>query len=112
MPTAESTPLFNYEISEAGNEKDGYNTTIKCRGKVTSQTSHEVQELVKPLIARGGRIVLDFADVTQVDSMGLGTLVRLKVSAINAGYCTLELENISPRIQELLRLTKLTDLFS
>jgi anti-anti-sigma factor len=112
MATAESTPLFTYEISEAGNEKDGYNTTIKCHGKVISQTANEVQELVKPLIARGGRIVLDFAEVTQVDSMGLGALVRLKISAINAGYCTLELENISPRIQELLRLTKLTELFS
>jgi anti-anti-sigma factor len=112
MATVESTPLFTYEISEAGNEKDGYDTTIQCHGKVIAQTSQEVQDLVKPLIARGGRIVLDFADVTQVDSMGLGTLVRLKVSAINVGYCTLELENISQRVQELLRLTKLTELFS
>jgi anti-anti-sigma regulatory factor len=44
--------------------------------------------------------------------MGLGTLVGLKVSAINEGYCTLKLEKLSPRIQELLRLTKLTQIFS
>ena len=43
--------------------------------------------------------------------MGLGALVGLKVSAINAGYCTLELKNLSKRIQELLRITNLTELF-
>jgi anti-anti-sigma regulatory factor len=47
-----------------------------------------------------------------VDSSGLGTLVGLKVSAVGAGYCTLECANLSPRVQELLRLTKLTHLFS
>lgn len=112
MVTAESTPLFTYEISEAGNEKDGYNTTITCHGKVINQTADEVKKLVKPLIARGGRVILDFREVTQVDSSGLGTLVGLKISAVNAGYCTLELENLSERVQELLSLTKLTQLFS
>jgi len=112
MAAAESTPLFTYEIAETGNEKDGYHTTIACHGKVVNQTAYEVKALVKPLIARGGRIVLDFADVTQVDSSGLGTLVGLKVSAANAGYCTLELRNLSQRVQELLNLTKLTQLFS
>jgi len=47
-----------------------------------------------------------------MDSLGLGTLVGLKVSAINEGYCKLKLENLSPRLQELLKLTSLTSLFS
>ena len=112
MATAETAPLFTYEISEGGNEKDGYDTTIKCHGKIISQTTNEVKELVKPLITRGGRIVLDFADVTQVDSSGLGALVGLKISAVNTGFCTLELQNLSQRVQDLLKLTKLTELFS
>jgi anti-anti-sigma factor len=112
MATAESGPLFTYEISEAGNEKDGYDTTITCHGKVITQTTNQIKELVKPLIARGGRIVLDFADVTQVDSSGLGTLVGLKISSVNTGHGTLVLENLSQRVKELLKLTKLTDLFS
>ena len=67
---------------------------------------------MKPLIPQGGTIVIDLKDVTFLDSLGLGTLVGLKVSAINEGYCTLRLENLSPRIQELVKLTSLTKLFS
>ena len=47
-----------------------------------------------------------------MDSAGLGVLVGLKISAIGAGYCTLEFTNLSPRVKELLHLTKLTQLFS
>ena len=43
--------------------------------------------------------------------MGLGALVGLKASAIGKGYCTLVLEHLTPRVQELLRLTSLTELF-
>jgi hypothetical protein len=39
-------------------------------------------------------------------------LVGLKVSAINEGYCTLELVNLSPRVKELLRITNLKQLFA
>jgi anti-anti-sigma factor len=73
-----------------------------------------LKEVVKPLIASGGgrHIQIDVGSVEYVDSSGLGTLVGLKASAINAGYCTLELVNLSPRIAELLRITKLTQLFA
>jgi anti-anti-sigma factor len=56
--------------------------------------------------------MVDLTDVSFMDSIGLGTLVGLKVSAINEGFCTLTLVNVWPRIQELLRLTHLTSLFS
>jgi len=39
--------------------------------------------------------------------MGLGALVSLKVSAINKGYCTLELINLSPKVRQLLSITNL-----
>jgi anti-anti-sigma factor len=110
--STESAPLFTYEVAEAGNAETGYITTIACHGRVVTQTAGELKDLVKPLITRGGRIVLDFTDVAGVDSSGLGALVGLKISALGAGYCTLECTNLSPRVQELLRLTKLTHLFS
>jgi anti-sigma B factor antagonist len=77
-----------------------------------NQTAGELREIVKPLIPKGGTIMVDLTDVNFMDSMGLGTLVGLKVSAINEGFCTLTLVNVGPRIQELLRLTHLTSLFS
>jgi len=102
---------FNSEIEKS--IQDGIPvTTVRCHGRLVHQTAGELKTLVKPLILAGGAIVIDLGEVTYLDSMGLGTLVGLKVSAINEGYCTLKLEKLSPRIQELLRLTKLTQIFS
>ena len=111
MPTAPEA-VFHYEIQKSEDDTTGSITTIVCHGKVVSETSAQVKELVKPLIPLGGRIVLDLTDVDFMDSLGLGTLVGLKVSAIHQGYCTLELVNLTPRIQELVKLTSLTKLFS
>ncbi len=87
-------------------------TTVLCHGRLVNQTAGTVKDIVKPMIPQGGIIVIDLADVTFLDSLGLGTLVGLKVSAINEGYCQLRLENLTPRLQELLSLTNLTKLFS
>ena len=110
MPT---TPeVFHYEVEKSGDETTGPITTIFCHGRVVSETSGQIKEVVKPLIPGGGRIVLDLTDVSYVDSSGLGTLVGLKVSALREGYCKVELVNLSPRVKELLRLSNLTQLFS
>ncbi len=87
-------------------------TTVRCHGRLINQTAGELKDIVKPLIPQGGSIVIDLSNVSYLDSLGLGTLVGLKVSAINEGYCTLTLENLTPRIQELLKLTNLTKLFA
>jgi anti-sigma B factor antagonist len=107
------TPDISFHCDVEKSVEDGVNvTTVRCHGRLINQTAGEVKDIVKPLIPQGGSIVIDLKDVTYLDSLGLGTLVGLKVSAINEGYVTLTLENISPRIQELFRLTNLTQLFS
>ncbi len=87
-------------------------TIVKCRGKLVSDTALHLKDVVKPLISRGGRIVIDMANVEQLDSSGLGALVGLKASAINQGYCILELANMTARVLDLLRITNLTHMFS
>jgi anti-anti-sigma factor len=109
MPAAQHT--FHCEVEKSGDAATERVAKVICHGSLVNQTSGELKEVVKPLIADGGRIILDFGDVTFVDSLGLGTLVGLKVSAISQGYCTLEFEHLSARVQELLRLTKLTEMF-
>jgi anti-sigma B factor antagonist len=84
---------------------------VTCHGRLVAGTSNTLKEAVKPLIKEGGEIIVDLGDVEFVDSMGLGSLVGLKVSAIGAGYCTLEFKNLSQRVQELMKMTHLTDLF-
>ncbi len=103
--------VFHCEVQKSEDET-GPITTILCHGKLVSETSAQVKEVVKPLIPLGGHIVLDLTDVSYLDSSGLGTLVGLKVSALKEGYCKLELVNLSPRVKELLRLSNLTQLFA
>lgn len=112
MSTAPGT-AFHYQIEEIRDEQRGYTvTTIKCHGKLTSENTDELRKTVQPLIQRGGRIALDFADLQYLDSSGLGAIVGLKVSAINRGLCVLELVNLTPRVKQLLSLTNLLQLFS
>jgi len=109
--TNTSDAAFRCEVENS--VEDGVKvTTVRCYGRLINQTSSEVKDVVKPLIPQGGVIVIDLKDVTFLDSLGLGTLVGLKVSAINEGYCTLKMENLTPRVKELLKLTNLTNLFS
>ncbi len=101
-----SSPPFGYEL-----ELSGDTTLVKCHGRVVSETAGDLKQLIKPMIPKCRRIVLDLTDVSFVDSSGLGTLVGLKVSAGAAAYCTLEFINFSPHVKELLKITKLNQLF-
>jgi anti-anti-sigma factor len=103
---------FHYEIEKSTDEKGWPVATIRCHGKIVSENTAEVRALVCPLIERGGRITLDFSDLQFLDSSGLGTIVSLKVSAIHRGNCKLELVHLTPRIEKLLLLTNLFELFA
>ena len=50
--------------------------------------------------------MLDLTDLSIMDSIGLGTLVRLYVSAKAGGSCVV-LVNIGPRVRQLLGITNL-----
>ena len=103
---------LRWELEESADDAGYMTSKVKFYGRIISSTARELEKPVKPLIARGGRILLDLTDVDYMDSMGLGALVALKVSAINKGYCTLELVNLTPRLRQLLRLTNLLQMFS
>jgi anti-anti-sigma factor len=105
---------FHYQVEKLKDKDERGNqvTTVTCHGKLVSDATKEIKEAVRALIPLGGRIVVDLADVSSLDSAGLGALVGLKVSAINQGYCILEFANMTPRVLELLRITHLTQMFS
>jgi anti-sigma B factor antagonist len=98
------------DVEKSGDTSTGRVATVTCHGRLVAGTSDVIKETVKPLIAEGGKIIVDVADVQYIDSMGLGALVGLKISAIGAGYCTLQYENLSKKVQELISITHLTDL--
>jgi anti-anti-sigma factor len=103
---------FYYDVAKSEDDQGNKVTTIKCHGRLIAGNSGAITEVVKPLIQNGGRIIIDVADVSYLDSSGLGALVGLKASAMRQGYCILELVNMTPRIMELLRITRLTQLFA
>jgi len=111
MPTPSGT-AFQYEIEETRDENNFVVTVVKCRGRLVSENAAELREVVHPLILRGGRIALDFANLEYMDSSGLGAVVGLKVSAVSRGLCVLMLWNLTPRIKQLLTMTDLLQLFS
>ncbi len=105
-------PAFHYELTQTHDDVMGRITTVACHGRLTNETAGKFKDAIKPIIADGGKITVDFADVSYLDSSGLGALVGLKVSALHKGLCTLELINISDRIKDLLSLANLTKLFA
>ena len=83
---------------------EGNSTVVKCSGKLIAGLTDALRAEVKSLIPNAKRIILDLTDLEKMDSMGLGTVVGLYVSAKAAG-CDLVLVNLSKRVRELLRMT-------
>jgi anti-sigma B factor antagonist len=83
---------------------------VHCTGKINSGTSALLQTTVRNLIPETECLVLDLTDVTYMDSSGLGAIVGLYVSA-KRQHCRLKLINLSQRLQQLFRLTKLASIF-
>ena len=104
---------FRYEVEKLPDDQQGNKvTSIICHGRLISENSNEIKELVKPLIPLGGRIIIDLGDLTFLDSSGLGALVGLKVTAIKQGLVRLEFANMTPRVLDLLRMSNLMQTFS
>ena len=92
-------------------ERAGDSAVVKCGGKLVAGVSDFLYTEVHPLLGSTKRIVLDLTDLAYMDSMGLGTIVRLYASAKAAG-CELQLINFGKRIRQLLGMTNLLDIFT
>jgi len=101
MPAAAAVSLLTLEV-----ERSGDVSTVKCHGKLVMGVCDVLSRTVRELIPRSKRVVLDLTDLQQMDSLGLGTIVRLYVSAKAGGSC-LVLINMAPRIRQLLGVTNL-----
>jgi len=86
-------------------------TTVHCNGKITSDTVELLKTTVKPLLAESKQVVLDLANVSYMDSSGLGTVVGLYASA-KSSSCQVKLANLNQRLKELLTVTRLSALMA
>lgn len=106
MPGEAAGKIITVEI-----EKNGSVATVRLRGRLIAGVNEYVYSQVRPLMPEMKRIVLDLGEVTQMDSMGLGAMVRLYVSGKSAGS-SLELMHLGKRIREVLGITHLLDVFT
>ncbi|MFZ3263670.1 MAG: STAS domain-containing protein [Terriglobales bacterium] len=92
-------------------EKTPNEVTIRCAGRITMENTDQLRDTARNLIAENKRLVLDFSDVSYLDSSGLGMIVGLYVSAKRA-KCQLKVINLSPRVKEIFTLTRLEEALS
>src|SRR5579863_9294481 len=87
-------------------------TVIEIEGRIVlGEESNAFREKVKGLLASGKKkIVLNLANVTYIDSAGLGTLVATFHSARSQG-ASLKLANLGAKFKEVLQVTKLMTVF-
>ena len=81
---------------------------LLLRGPLTIQTTPQFERAVRNENAE--TMILDLSDVPYIDSVGLGSLVATYVSHQKAGRC-LVLTGVTPRVQKVLKITKVTDFF-
>ncbi len=92
-------------------ERNGTTAVVHCHGNLVAGVGNVLYSQICQLLPDSKRIVLDLADVKNMDSMGLGTLVRGYVSARSSG-CELVLMHLGPRVRELLGITHLLTVFT
>ena len=87
-------------------------TVIEIEGRIVlGEESNSFREKVKSLLAAGKKkIVLNLANVSYIDSAGLGTLVATFHSSRSQG-ATLKLANLGQKFKEVLQVTKLMTVF-
>jgi anti-sigma B factor antagonist len=102
----ESEKVLTFEI-----EPEGDTAVVKCHGRLVLGTADELYQAVKPLLPQTKAIIIDLADLTYVDSMGLGTLVRLYASSRQEG-CEFKLLHLGKQVRNVLRMTNLLSVFS
>jgi len=92
-------------------EVDGV-TVVALDGRIVlGEESNALREKVKSLVAEGKKkIVLNMANISFIDSAGLGTLVAAHHSAKGQG-ASLRLCHLGAKFSEVLQITKLMTIF-
>jgi anti-sigma B factor antagonist len=98
-------------INTKSREVDGV-TVVDISGKITlGEASTALRAAVAAALAKGSKkILLNLADVSYVDSAGLGELVSAYTTVKNAGG-SLKLLNLTKKVSDLLVITKLVTVF-
>jgi len=95
------------------NKQIGDVSVVILKGRIVlGEGSSALREVVKRLVEEGKKkIVLNMANVTYIDSAGLGTLVAAQVNAKKQDTALL-LSDLGNKFYEVLQVTRLLTVFS
>ncbi len=87
-------------------------TVVDISGRITlGDDLAELRQLIRSLLSQGQKsILLNLADVTYIDSSGIGELVSGFTAASNQGG-HLKLLHLTKKVHDLLQITKLLTVF-
>jgi anti-sigma B factor antagonist len=87
-------------------------TVIDVSGRITlGEGCTQLRQMIRDLLSKGGKsILLNLADVTYIDSSGIGELVSAFTAVSNQGG-QLKLLNLTKKVHDLLQITKLYTVF-
>lgn len=92
---------MEYTVSE----KNNY-VIVKLKGELDVASSIQARDIFKGLIDKGKvNIIIDFSDVTFIDSSGLGIIVVAYRNVKEKGGA-IKFANVSPRIKKLFEITR------
>lgn len=97
---------------KASERQVGKVTIIDLNGRITlGEESAVLRNLVRDAVTRGHKnILLNLADVSYIDSAGIGQLVSCFTSLRNQGG-ELKLMHLTKRVSDVLQITKLYTVF-
>ena len=87
-------------------------TVVDLSGRITlGEASGQIRATVRNLLdSNVSKLVLNLAEVSYIDSSGLGELVSAYTTARSKG-CTVKLLHVQAKVQDLLTVTKLYTVF-
>jgi anti-sigma B factor antagonist len=87
-------------------------TVIDASGRITlGEGSSTFRDTIRELATKGNKkLLLNLADVSYIDSSGIGEMVSGFTSVTNQGG-QLKLLNLTKRVKDLLQITKLYTVF-
>ncbi|MDD3147671.1 MAG: STAS domain-containing protein [Candidatus Riflebacteria bacterium] len=92
-------------------QKSNSITLVVLRGEIGTDTVNQFKEKMDAIVNEGRkRLIMDFQDVSYLNSMGLG-VVAATLKKVKKDKGDLKLINLSPAVQELFELTRLTKVF-
>lgn len=88
-------------------------TIFRLNGKILiGEGDEQLRQAIEDFISEGGeKLILDMANVSDVDGAGMGELVRVYTAIARASDSPLKLLNLSQRIRDFMEMTKLIEVF-